>query len=176
MIDWKRVKHFVPSEFSGDTELAEPELIYSLDALRALTGERTYPSPVPGTLARVGGSKSSQHYVGEDYRHISRKATAVDVFMEGIPIENYQTILTSGLFKGVGIYPDATGPDGKPWVMFHLDIRDNQAPNGDPLTWFGVKEIKDGEFVTKYRYPQYDARYWELFRHLMMYKEIQRKG
>lgn len=155
---WKHLKYFNSSEFPNKGEYTNVRLLSNLNQARELIKQRIYPSMVEGALARFGGSKTSQHYVGEDLNNIIRKTTAIDVFAEGTPIENFQLIYGSGLFKGIGIYLDTNGPDGEPWVMFHLDIRD-KGFGEVPLIWFAVKE----QGVTKYRYPQWDNKQWVLF-------------
>ena len=169
-----QIKHFIKKEFSEDWDLCDPELIKSLDQSRELIKHRIFPSPVKGALARFGGSPTSQHYVGENPSKIIRKSTGSDVFCEGIPIVNFLLIYKSGLFNGIGIYLDTTGPDGLPWVMFHKDIREKGFQDSkDPLIWFGIKERSKitNKIKTRYRYPQVNKKYWELFRDGRLYKE-----
>lgn len=174
-MDWSDYKYFNKDEFAGDADLAHPMLIKKLDLARGILGERVYPSPVLGSLARFGGSSGSQHYVGENEKHIVRRATAVDVFVEGIPYQNFITLLTSGLFNGIGVYPDNTGPGGKKWPMLHLDIRE-RGYVGQPLIWLGIKGIdpKKGRIKTFYRYPQRDNRYWELFTNKKLFQQYEK--
>jgi len=159
-INWNYVYKLSADEFSEDPDkLAEPRLIYSLGDLRRLLGAKMRPSPVPGGLARNYGSKKSQHYV------VDRFSTASDQFIEGVPFDIYSKILYSNLFTGIGIYLDTTGPDGKPWIMFHLDIRKRNFP----FIWI-VQKI-DG--VNKYRYPQAQPEYWSLFNDGRIYRSKQ---
>ena len=123
MIDWDNVYKLDRDEFSEDPDkYAEPKLIYSLGKLRRLLGVSVYPSPVHGALARVSGSKTTQHYA------VDRLSTACDVFIKGIPFEIFTKIMHSKLFTGIGIYLDTNGVDGLPWIMFHLDIRERNFP------------------------------------------------
>ena len=160
MIDWLKVKNFDPSEFSENPSFAEPELIYSLNTLRTLTGKAIYPSPVKGALARFNGNVNTQHYA------INRLSTACDIFCAGTPIINFITILGSKLFSGIGIYLSTTGIDGKPWVMFHLDIRKN---TGKPIIWFVKKVVTDNGVSNLYCYPHRDLKYWSLFQNDRLY-------
>ncbi len=166
MINWDYVYKLSPGEFSEDpNKYADPELMYALGALRELLGNRMFPSPVPGALARDYGSKTSQHYA------IGRKSTASDQFIEGVPFEIYSKILHSGLFTGIGIYLDTAGPDVKPWVMFHLDIRKRVYP----WIWFCHKlyDRETKEISDCYRYPQKNSEYWRLFDNDKLYKNKQ---
>jgi len=131
-----------------------------------------YPSPISGTLARSTGSQTSQHHVGPKEKPF-RKSTASDIFCEGVPFSNYSSILASRLFKGIGIYLDTKGPDGKPWVMFHVDIRPSGFNSNSPLIWIVEKvydPLKD-ETVDKYRFPQADPKYWKLFNDERLYRD-----
>lgn len=165
MIDWSKVYKLKPQEFSEDPdEYADPILIHNLGVIRRYTNEKMLPSPVFGALARFKGSDTSQHFVGPK-DNLIRKSTASDVFCEGSPFANYSVILASGLFNGIGVYLDTKGPDGKPWVMFHLDIRKHGFNDLTPLIWI-VEKVFDpikNKKVDKYRYPQVLTKYWELF-------------
>lgn len=164
-IDWTKVKKLSPSEFSENPKHAEPELIYSLSDTRIAIDQKIYPSPVKGALARFTGRTTTQHYA------VNRLSKACDVFCEGPPIQNFTTILSLNKFMGMGIYIDTTGPDGLPWIMFHLDIRtDGFAPN-IPLIWIAEKVWSSTERkrVTKYRHPQYKPEYWKLLKNESWY-------
>ncbi len=163
IINWNYVYRFSAGEFSEDpNKLAEPELIYSLGNLRKILGTKMRPSPVSGALARKYGSKTSQHYA------VGRLSTGSDQFIEGVPFEIFSKIMYSQLFTGVGIYFDTKGPDGKPWVMFHLDIRERETP----FIWFVHKlyDTKTKTISDCYRYPQYNPEYWRLFNDDKLYK------
>jgi len=168
---WKQLKHFSPSEFPLNGRHLSDSLLLSLDKGRALLGQRIFPSPVEGAAARFGGSKTSQHYVGESPQDIVREATAVDVFAEGMPMENFLLLFGSGLFNGIGVYLN-TYYDGTAWVMFHLDKRE-KGYEGMPLVWVAKKVISsEGEIVTKYFYPQTSSQCWSLLQNAKLYKEL----
>jgi len=162
MINWDYVYKLKAAEFSEDpNKYAEPELIYSLGKFRKLNKSCMYPSPVRGALARFSGSKTSQHFVGSA---IVRKSTASDIFIENSAFKNYTNILSSGLFNGIGIYLDTVGPDGLPWILFHLDIRPNTSKTPTPLIWIVIKEYSEvrKKVVNRYLYPQTNFKYWSL--------------
>ncbi len=163
MINWNNVYKLSPEEFSEDpNKYADPKLIYSLGKLRELLDMRMFPSPVSGALARQKGSKTSQHYA------VNRLSTASDVFIEGIPFAILTKVLFSNLFTGVGIYLDTRGPDGKPWVMFHLDIRKRYFP----FIWIVQKmyDPETGIISDSYLYPQKHPEYWRLMNNECLYK------
>lgn len=166
MIDWGSVYKLSAGEFADDPDnYAEPELIYSLGKLRKLLGTRMYPSPVKGSLARLDGSPTSQHYA------VGRLSTACDVFIEGVPFEIFPKIMHSRLFTGIGIYLETRGADGKPWVMFHLDIRKRDYP----FIWIVVKtyDTKTHKRMGKYCYPSYDSNHWRLLNDDRFFKNKQ---
>ena len=158
-INWEKVKYLIPGEFSENPIYAEPLLIYSLDEARLITNEKMFPSPVKGALARFTGNPETEHYA------IGRLSKAGDVFCEGYPLFNFLSILSSTLFNGVGIYLDTTGPDGYPWIMFHLDIREKGFNEDQPLIWIADKV----HGKNRYFYPQYEPQYWRLLRDERLY-------
>jgi len=159
-INWKDITRFAPSEFPEDPDkYAEPELIYRANFYRIKSNRIIKPSPVSGALARFDGG-DSEHVVKDN-----KKSSALDIFQEGIPIENFTLLFSLRLFNGVGIYLDTAGPDGRPWIMFHIDLRHVGYDYGIPLIWIAVK--RHGE--TKYRYPQYESKYWKLLQDEKLY-------
>ncbi len=119
-----KIKNFTKPEFpKGELKLAHPQLIITLDLLRDFIGWAIHPSPVKGALARLDGSKTSQHYA------VYRLSTGIDVFIDTDPFEALIKILHSKLFNRVGIYFD-TRYDSKHHVMFHLDLKDQS------LLWY----------------------------------------
>jgi len=165
MIDWTKVPNFKSEHFSESPDMfADPDLIYALQAFRTKVRRSIFPSPVAGALARFAGGTETQHYVG-DALHPIRKSTAVDIFVEGIPIANLFCLLSIIEIKGVGIYLHTSGPDGKPWIMFHIDIRP------DPLVWICEKVWKPPEkkLVSIYRYPQTSPQHWNFLQNELMY-------
>jgi len=164
---FSQLKHFKPCEFFGQADLVSPITLIRLDQARALLNQPIHISPAQGAIARFGGSKHSQHYVGPDPDKIERKSTAIDVFIEGIPYLNYTTLLHSKLFTAVGIYFDTAGVNGKPWVMLHLDNRERSV-NLPTLTWIATKT--QGRMV--YDYPQADPNKWQLLNNPDFFREI----
>jgi len=165
MIDWAKVPNFKSEHFPESPDMfAEPDLIYALQAFRTKVRRSIFPSPVAGALARFAGGTETQHYVGDALKPI-RKSTAVDIFVEGIPISNLFCLLSIPNIKGIGIYLHTTGPDGKPWIMFHIDIRST------PLVWICEKVWKPPEkkLVSIYRYPQTSPQHWNFLQNELMY-------
>ena len=146
IINGVEINNFTEAEFSENIKYASPELIINLDILRDLMGYAINPSPVSGALARMYGSKKSQHYA------VNRLSTAIDVFITCDPFEAYSKILSSKLFSRVGIYP-FTYFNNKPHMMWHLDLRDN------PLMW--IRE-KNGKYI----YNVNDIFYKKLYSYL----------
>lgn len=161
-MDWGNIKYFTKNEFHRQADYLDDRVIIGLDTLRTNLQERIYISPRKGAVTRRTGSITSQHYVGLPNEEIVRKSTAIDVFIEGIPFNNYINILNSGLFSGIGIYLDTIGVDGKPWCMFHLDVREV------PLTWVCTKDFK-GKNI--YYYPQNNALHWQLLMRRLFFRE-----
>ncbi len=164
-IDWGLVPNFSPKEFAEDpNKFSDPKIIYLLQEARNRYQKRIFPSPVKGTVARFGGSPDSQHYVGPSPENITRYSTALDIFPEGIPFEFYTILLGIQGIGGIGVYLHTKGPDGKPWVMFHKDLRDIAIGRKFPLIWICVKiwDIKTKEEKNVYRYPQFEPVYWKL--------------
>lgn len=160
--DWqKQMPDFRPSEFSKDpVKYADKDLLLNVQSFRSIIQQGINPSPDIDSLARFGGSATSQHYVGPPEK-IVRRSTALDMFVNGFPIETFAQLLHCKLFNGIGVYLD-THYRGIPWVMFHVDIRKNPLSNGLPLIWFGVKEYDPDKKrkVTKYYYPHKDPSNW----------------
>ena len=171
-MDWSVVKYFNESEFHGDANNLDVNVILGLDYLRGKLKEPIHVSNVKGAVARYWGSKTSQHYVGLNQEEIVRKSTAVDVFIEGIPFLNVIGIIKAELFTGIGIYINTTGMDGEPWLMFHLDQRKDRSVT-DPLVWIANKvyDSTKKKWVTKYHYPQRDASLWSLLQKPIFFKE-----
>lgn len=152
MIDWNKIKYFKKHHFSEDPDIyAEPQLIMNLDNYRKQLGNRVYPSPVEGALARFEDTaKGSEHYA------ISRKSTAIDIFPKGSILKAWTVAVASGLWTGIGVYFD-TKYRGKPWCMLHLDNREKR------LIWYRLNK-KD------YYYPLHSEA---LLRKLMQLLLIQ---
>ncbi len=141
IINNKKINNFTKDEFSEDIKYAHTDLLQNLDLLRDFVGCAIFPSPVQGALARFDQkSKDSQHYAK------NRLSTAIDVFVNTDPFEAYCKILYSKLFRRVGVYFD-TKYRNKPWVMFHLDLKDQD------LLWyrdeFGYCYSSERDFYSK---------------------------
>ena len=171
-MDWGMIKHFSKDEFPCDTDLIDPEYFNRLEMGRVALGECIHPSPVEGAFARFGGSTGSTHYVGENPSCIVRLVTGGDVFCEGVPFVNFNTLLHAKVFSGIGIYLDTQGPDGLPCVMFHLDIRSNYTVE-KPLVWICIKKLdaETGEIYNSYLYPQNDNKHYLLLKRAIFFKE-----
>lgn len=162
-VNWEMIDHFTPGEFSENPIYAEPALIYAFDISRGSLKQKMRPSPVKGALARFMGNKDTEHYA------VGRRSTAGDVFCEGYPIINFVSLVSLRLFNGIGIYLDTIGPDGLPWVMFHLDIRKKGFDENNPLIWF-CEKING---INVYTYPQYDLTQWRKLRYERLYETKQ---
>lgn len=144
-IDWTKIQNFTPDEFSEYPNIyATPKLIYSLQGFREILDRPIYPSPARGALARVYETESL-HRVDLERHILSR---AVDCFPEGDPREVFVLSLACQLWGAVGFYLD-TKYKGKPWVMFHLDIRPLGYGHSKRTVLIWVRD--EG----KYYYPQY---------------------
>lgn len=170
MIDWNRVYKLSPGEFSEDpNKYAEENLIYYLGRLRKKIKRKMRPSPVSGALARFDEkSSTSMHFCSLSH---SRKSKASDMFIEGVPFVIFSTILDLRLFNGIGIYLDTKGPDGLPWIMFHLDLRKRN--KNLPTIWIVEKvyDFENHKLIDTYRYPQADTKYWSLLNDQQFYKD-----
>jgi hypothetical protein len=170
MINWDIVENFKPYEFIDDTDMVEPELIYSMDSLRNRAKNRIFPSPVRGSMVRFDGSETSQHYA------VGRLSTAIDIFCEGYPMVSFIEILNTKNFNGIGVYVDTNGPDGKPWTMFHIDIRKRGFDDTHPLIWVSRVEIVNRKKKRKYYYPQTHSQYWSLLHDNRMFEPRYKSG
>lgn len=135
MINWKKVKHFLPQEWKKDPDKVAPELVYVTDAIR---GETIKYRPPKGVMMIIhvawdfsGHSSKSYHYTG----------LAVDFhFKDYQEMKHFtyweQFILLSSFRElgGIGFYPDWKHPG------WHIDLR-NRNPR---LLWSRING--------KYRY------------------------
>jgi len=144
------LRYFSPSEFSEDISHASPALLESLDELRGLYGDKIYPSPVPGALARFEvADQDSQHYAGEGH-----KSKAVDWFPGGSVQKAWLMAVSCGKFGGIGVYFD-THYEGRKWPMLHTDLRDRTPA----LLWYRMNG--------RYYYFQYNDEHMQKFFGLM---------
>lgn len=107
-IDWTKIKHFKKSEFNFPEELSE-KLIENLDKFRDFVDK-----PI---------------IVHSDYRPNDRGqhglGLAVDIHIKNMHvIDQFLCAEKSGLFVGIGVYPNWNSPG------LHLDIR-----QGKPARW-----------------------------------------
>lgn len=132
-IDFSTIKFFHRGEFPAIAgrsvlEFTDAALVRAIDRFRAQLGHGVVPSPVTAGWVREGGSRGSQHYIGqvtiEDGEAQSQRlSTAGDVF----PACDIRQALLIALgmpeFCGIGVYLDTNGPSGTPQPMMHLDLR-----------------------------------------------------
>ena len=171
MINWKKAPNFKAKDFPEDPDLySDPEILYALQSYRTKINNPIIPSPVPGALARFEGNTQSCHYVDTALNPI-KKSSAVDIFVEGIPLNNLLVLMTTPEIRGIGVYLHTTGPDGKPWVMFHIDTRARGYTDKLPLVWVCEKAWKPvlQKRINVYRYPQTLPAYWTLLQNESMY-------
>lgn len=118
--------NFEPAEFGIWYPLVNNDLLKMVDELRTQWGHPIYISPVTGGIGRADDSNSQHNVI-----HNLGSVNAVDVF----PSYNGREIHPDDLnkffdlakkigFTGIGVYRD-TVFKGKPWTMFHLDVRDS---------------------------------------------------
>ncbi len=141
-----QLDHFAPAEFGASWPAMAPKLLRALDQFREQLGEPLQVSPAPGAAARtLGPGAGSLHNVtkhGSSY--------AIDVLIpEGYTLRGaYEAAKASGLFSGIGVYPD-----WQPRPGLHLDVRHEvdtnptpEATPDDPARW-GMVDNDEGEQV-----------------------------
>ena len=107
-LDWCDIKHFKPSEFDHPNKM-NPYLIRRLDQFREMIGK---PIIIHSDY-RPGDS--GQHGLGN----------AVDIHVKGMNVvDQYLLAEKTGLFNGIGVYPNWNNPG------LHLDVR-----KGSPARW-----------------------------------------
>ncbi len=134
-------------EFDGmDLSRVDAGLILAIQKLRTASGVSMIPSPASGAWARLSGSKRSRHYAR------GRLSDAGDLFpARGRILDVWLQAVQMPCFGGIGIYTDTNGPDGKPWPMIHLDLRENRVLWG--------RDTVEGEQTYEY-FP--DGRFWRI--------------
>lgn len=96
-------------------------------------GYSVIPSPAPGAIGRLYGSKTSQHYAGE-----GQLIRGIDVMLPAGPsLKEAAQIAREVGFTGIGVYPN-----WKPFPGLHLDVRTGRS-SGNPATWARI----GGEYV-----------------------------
>lgn len=101
---YKKLKYFSIDENWGDPLQMEQELLFKLDALRALVGR---PIVIHCGYAKDGHTENSQHYLGR----------AVDVHIVGMDLLSQFLAAERFDFTGIGLYPFWSNPG------LHLDVR-----------------------------------------------------
>lgn len=128
-----------------DLSLTHALTILELQAIRNKCGFPVYPGGYQSNWGRTYGSTTSEHYA------VHRLATAGDVFPARGRVLCFWTHARNRLHvRGLGLYLDVNGPDGKPWVMVHFDLRDTH------LFW-----IRDNSNYTFW--PHDPVNFWRLF-------------
>lgn len=125
--------------------LMDAQVILNLQELRNIFGRPIIPSPVKAGWARTHGSTTSQHYA------VGRLSTAGDIFPEvGHCLSCWLVAQQIPEIKGLGLYLDTKGINGKFWPMLHFDIR-----NTDKRVFW----IRDnGNYYTLGRH---DTNFWQ---------------
>ena len=132
MINGVDMPKFSPGEFSEDpNKFAHPELLRKAQQFRTILRAKIFPSKAEGALARTSGNKTSWHFVDD-----VKLSMAWDIFCNTHIFKAWTVALSCGLWKGLGVYFDTHGNNGKPWPMLHLDLRPK------PLIWYR----DDGEY------------------------------
>lgn len=126
MIDWDKIKHFIPEEFDdidylGSHVLMEPQTIIALDELRERTGWPIITHNKFGlhgcvSVDSVGHSPTSLHYPPQ--------CSAVDWHFKTDISSRIQAmeVMKSG-FTGIGVYYDWKWNNKKLAIGFHTDCR-----------------------------------------------------
>lgn len=127
-----KLRYFSPSEFQGQYDLMDKNLLLKLDEFRHRWGKPVMISPVKGAVARFNGADDTSQHNADRHGHTN----AVDVFPSGMNSEATRRrafeIAKSVGFTGIGLYTDT-----KPSNMLHLDVRDGRVA-GFPATWSRV--------------------------------------
>lgn len=138
------LEHFGPAEFGASWPLMAGDLLRALDDFREQIGVPLQISPAAGALSRALDSDGSLHNVD---RHGFVYAADVLVPSSMTLREAYFAAYQSGLFSGVGAYPD-----WRPRPGLHLDVRHVVASNptpgvsvDDPATWAGIDDGAGGQ-------------------------------
>jgi hypothetical protein len=104
--------------FGINLQYMDAGLILAIQELRLISGISIIPSPVISGWYRFTGRTTSTHYA------VNRLSNAGDIFpRRGRIMETWLRAQYISKFNGFGIYLDTNGPDGKPWMMLHLDTR-----------------------------------------------------
>jgi len=119
------------AQYGIEMSFLSKSLIYTLQSIRSSSQIPIIPSPVEGGWYRHDGNEDSRHYVGPK-ECIVRLSDAGDVFAaRGRVLECWLRFQESKSVRGLGVYSDTNGPDGKLWPMIHFDLR----PSSSRLFW-----------------------------------------
>lgn len=125
--------------------LIDARVILNLQKLRNIFGKPIVPTRVKAGWARIDGSRTSQHYA------LGRLSTAGDIFPElGYCMSCWLATQQIPEIKGIGLYLDTNGIDGKFWPMMHFDLRKTEKR----VFWIRDK----GKYYTLGRN---DAEFWQ---------------
>lgn len=113
-------------------DLLDARVVVVLQQIRYSLDQPIYPSPLKRAWARTDKkSSNSQHYA------VNRLSKAGDIFPErGYLMNCWLAAQQQKDIKGLGLYSDTNGPDGKNWPMLHYDLRNS----GRRIFW--VRENK----------------------------------
>jgi len=117
-VDWGRVQHFIPEEFGDHAKQVNPELVYTVEAIRQLSGT---PVNIHLPIDGPAHAENSWHH----------KLLALDFhFGKGLSHFSEFTILSSfSQIGGIGFYPEWSPRPG-----WHIDLR----PYKIRSLWFRV--------------------------------------
>jgi len=138
------------AQYELPLHLVNAEVVSVLQRLRDMSGIPITPSPVPEGWARTSGSVGSRHYA------VGRLSDAGDVFpARGRLLECWIRAQQIQEIGGLGLYIDTNGPDGLPWPMMHLDLRQTATRT----FWIRTEKIA-------YHYLHSSpVTFWRMFKH-----------
>ena len=138
-------------KYAIDLSLTDAEVILTLQRLRNVSRVPMTPSPLQGAWSRTTGSKTSRHYA------IGRLADAGDFFpRRGRALYVWTVMQQLPEINGIGLYSDKKGPDGKPQIMIHMDLR-------TPTRIFWVTD-KNGNYWSLHKNQ---VPFWKTFKTLI---------
>lgn len=138
--DWKKIKHFKPSDFPKKPDAMVLEAVQAMDQLCEISGVEIY---IHVGWDDDGHSPKSYHYRG----------LAVDFHFVGHTDYEQQLAWIESIddFGGIGFYPD-----WRPHGGWHADLRPKQDKEGNRLYWVGrmvtITEPKTKKLVRKQVY------------------------
>lgn len=141
----RKIKDFAESEFPKNVHIyAGLHLLPKMQDQRDINRAKMWPSKNKDGFARLKLIGMSINDYRAEHEHepsmhevfYDRQCQAIDWFSELSPFETFVKVLGSGLWSGIGVYPDVRNNDGDLDTMFHTDY-------GRPKTllWFREKGI-----------------------------------